>query len=109
MPWLPAARCNRESYQDHFGQACARCSLLRPDLAQRNRLEEIRDNLGDRVAEAEREGWLGEVEGLKVSLAGADDKLAQIDATLRRHATTVRLGMPAFGSPASRSERADQR
>ena len=38
---------------------------------------------------AEREGWLGEADGLKVSLAGADDKLTQIDAALRRQATTV--------------------
>jgi hypothetical protein len=59
-------------------------------------LEEIRRNLHDRIAEAEREGWPGEVEGLKVSLAGAEDKLAQIDAALRRPATTVQLGMPAF-------------
>jgi hypothetical protein len=73
-----------------------RCSLLRPDPAQRTRLEEIRANLHDRIAEAEREGWLGEIEGLKVSLAGADDKLTQIDAALRRQATTVQLGMPAF-------------
>jgi hypothetical protein len=36
------------------------------------------------------------VDGLKVSLAGADDKLTQIDAALRRQATTVQLGMPAF-------------
>ena len=48
----------------------------------------------DRIAEADREGWLGEVEGLKISLAGANDKLAQID---RRSptTTTVDLGMPA--------------
>ena len=64
--------------------ACVRCSLLRPDPAQRARLEEIRDNLHDRIAEAEREGWLGEIEGLKVSLAGTEDKLAQIDASLQR-------------------------
>ena len=45
----------------------------------------------DRVAEAEREGWLGEVEGLQTTLAGAEDKLAQID-----HRTgTVDLGIPA--------------
>ena len=50
-----------------------------PDPAQRPRLAEIRDNLLARIAEAEREGWPGEVEGLKVSLAGADDKLAQMD------------------------------
>ena len=76
--------------------ACVRCPLLRPDSAQRARLEEIRTNLHDRIAEAEREGWLGEAEGLKVSLAGTDDKLAQIDAALRRQPTTVQLGLPAF-------------
>ena len=76
--------------------ACVRCSLLRPDPAQHARLQEIHRNLHDRIAEAEREGWLGEVEGLKVSLAGTDDKLAQIDAMLRRRASAVQLGMPAF-------------
>ena len=86
-----------------FREACVRCPLLRPDPAQRQRLEEIRGNLHARIAEAEREGWLGEAEGLKVSLAGTDDKLAQIDATLRRPATVVQLGMPAFSSIAGRT------
>jgi Phage integrase family len=83
--------------------ACVRCSLLRPDPAQRDRLEEIRDNLHDRIAEAEREGWLGEIEGLKISLAGTEDKLAQIDATLQRQDQAVHLGMPAFPDIAGRS------
>jgi len=83
--------------------ACVRCSLLRPEPAQRARLEEIRDNLHDRIAEAEREGWLGEIEGLKVSVAGTEDKLAQIDATLRRQDQAVQLGMPAFPDIAGRS------
>jgi hypothetical protein len=47
-----------------------------------------------RITEAEREGWLGEVEGLRVSLAGAEDKLAQIDRR-PRHSATVDLGLPA--------------
>jgi integrase len=64
--------------------ACVRCSMLWPDPAQRGRLVEIRDNLLARIAEARREGWLGEVEGLEVSLAGAEDKIAQIE---RRKAT----------------------
>ncbi|WP_067812905.1 hypothetical protein [Actinomadura kijaniata] len=66
-----------------------------PDPAQRARLIEVRDNLIARITEAEREGWLGEVEGLKVSLAGADDKLAQID---RRSPTPslTDLGIPTF-------------
>ena len=82
--------------------ACVRCALLRADPAQRARLEEIRDNLHARIAEAEREGWLGEVDGLKVSLAGAEDKLAQIDATLRRRTDAVQLGMPTFTNLAAR-------
>ena len=83
--------------------ACVRCSLLRPDPAQRGRLEEIRANLHDRIAEAEREGWLGEIEGLKVSLAGTEDKLAQIDTALQRQEQAVHLGMPAFPDIAGRS------
>jgi len=77
--------------------ACVRCSLLWPDPNQRARLTEIRDNLTARIAEAQREGWLGEVEGLQVSLAGAEDKLAQIE---RRLNTTTEiptdLGIPTL-------------
>ncbi len=89
--------------------ACVRCPLLRPDPAQRARLEEIRRNLHDRIGEAQREGWLGEAEGLKVSLASTDDKLAQIDAALRRQATTVQLGIPAFPDIVPRSAPQDYR
>ena len=46
-----------------------------------------------RIAEAEHKGWLGEVEGLRASLAGAEDKLDQID---RRIARTTELGMPSL-------------
>ena len=61
--------------------------------AQRPRIAEIRDNLTARIAEAEREGWLGEAEGLKISLAGAEDKLTRIDRRTRPAATD--LGIPA--------------
>ncbi|KPM50887.1 integrase [Frankia sp. R43] len=79
--------------------ACVRCALLWPDPAQRTRLVEIRDNLVARIAEAEREGWLGEVEGLRVSLAGAQDKLVQLDRQTRPTAAT-HLGLP--NRPATR-------
>ncbi len=82
--------------------SCLRCSLLRPDPAQRHRITEIRDNLLDRIAEAEREGWRGEMDGLKVSLTGAEQKLAQLDQRSRR-AATVTLGLPAFRDIAGRS------
>lgn len=83
--------------------ACVRCSLLRPDPTQRPRLEEIRDNLTARITEAERERWLGEVEGLQVSLTGANDKIAQIDVTLQRRTNTTDLGMPGFADTAGRA------
>jgi integrase len=83
--------------------ACVRCSLLRPGPEQRARLEEIRDNLQARIAEAIREGWLGEVEGLQVSLAGATDKLHQIDSTLQRQASVTQLGLPTFTRVAGRT------
>lgn len=72
--------------------ACLRCSMHWPDPAQRSRILEIRDNLQARILEAEHEGWLGEIEGLEISLAGANDKLAQID----RRRTPVDLAMPAL-------------
>ncbi|GAA1961779.1 hypothetical protein [Catenulispora subtropica] len=73
-----------------------RCSLLRPDPAQRARIEEIRDNLIARIAEAEHEGWLGEVEGLRVSLACAEDKLGQLDHANQQRDAVV-LGVPVVG------------
>jgi len=78
--------------------ACVRCALLWPDPHQLSRLQEIRDNLKARIAEAEREAWLGEIEGLQVSLAGAEDKLAQIErrCTTTPPSTTANLGVPAF-------------
>ena len=84
--------------------ACLRCPMLWPDPAQRARIAEIRDNLTARIAEAESEGWLGEIEGLHISLAGANDKLAQIDRR-RRGRQPVDLGLPAM-PPQQRSESA---
>ena len=78
--------------------SCLRCSMHWPDPAQRPRIAEIRDNLLARIAEAEREGWLGEIEGLKVSLAGAEDKLAQIERRTGRD-SPVSLGATIPVSP----------
>lgn len=73
--------------------ACVRCALLWPDPAQRDRLVEIRDNLTARIAEAQREGWLGEVEGLRVSLAAAEDKLSQM---AKHPSSQADLGTPTL-------------
>jgi hypothetical protein len=81
--------------------ACVRCALLWPDPAQRDRLVEIRDNLKNRIAEAQHQGWLGEVEGLQVSLAGAEDKLTQIERRSAATETATNLGMPAISAKSS--------
>jgi len=53
------------------------------------------DNLIARVIEAKREGWLGEIEGLQISLAGAEDKLAQINNRPQSRGS-VDLGVPGI-------------
>jgi integrase len=83
--------------------SCLRCPLLRPDPTARPRLIQIRDNLIARITEAESHRWLGEAEGLKVSLAGAHAKLAQMDQITARRSNTVQLGLPTFTDAAGRT------
>ena len=82
-----------------------RCPLLRPDPDERGRLTQVRDNPLDRIAEAETNRWFSEVEGVKVSLAGARDKLAQMDQIATRCDTAVHLGIPTFSDAAGRAGR----
>lgn len=77
--------------------ACVRCSLLRTDPAQIGRLREIITNLSDRIAEANEQGWLGEAEGLQVSLGAARIKLDQMERQLDRRSDLVQLGFPVPG------------
>ncbi|WP_242606516.1 site-specific integrase [Protofrankia symbiont of Coriaria ruscifolia] len=76
--------------------ACVRCPMLRVDPRQRTRLEQIIRNLGDRIDEARTNGWLGEVEGLKISLAAARHKLTTLDRAARNTPRPAPLGMPAI-------------
>lgn len=83
--------------------SCIRCSLLRVDPTQRPRLVDIRDNLINRIAEAEQHGWTGEGEGLKVSLTAANAKLAQLDGLTTHRTTAIHLGIPAYRDIAART------
>jgi hypothetical protein len=58
-----------------------------------------------RIDEAAREGWHGEADGLKISLAAAKEKLAQMDQIAARQQGAVHLGMPGFARTASRTVR----
>jgi hypothetical protein len=82
--------------------SCVRCPLLRPDPDQMPRLVEIRDNLQARVAEANRERWLGEIAGLEATLAAAEQKLDAMQQLAQRHNTT-HLGMPDFRATVGRA------
>jgi len=82
--------------------SCIRCPLLRVEPGQQPRLVGIRDNLTARIEEAQREGWIGEAEGLQVSLAAAKQKLAQLDDLTARR-TNTHLGMPGFPDVAGRT------
>lgn len=68
--------------------------MLRVDPAQRHRLDEIAANLEERIEEAKSNGWLGEVQGLQVSLEAARTKLAALDR--QALAGRVNLGLPVI-------------
>ncbi|MGH4020283.1 MAG: tyrosine-type recombinase/integrase [Pseudonocardiaceae bacterium] len=76
--------------------ACVRCPMLRVAPSQQARLIEIARNLTDRIAEARANGWLGEVQGLQVSLNAARKKLASLDRLARNTTSTgpVNIGVP---------------
>lgn len=77
--------------------ACIRCPMLRVDPGQRPRLIAIIRNLGDRITEARMNGWLGEVEGLQVSLEAARGKLTALDRATSAPTTSVtNLGIPVI-------------
>lgn len=74
--------------------ACVRCPMLRVDPRARARLGEIIENLRDRIAEARANGWLGEIQGLQISLDAAAGKMAALDRAERRAVGPVLLGIP---------------
>ena len=67
--------------------------MLRPDPEQEPRLLTIIVNLNDRLREAHEHGWLGEVDGLTVSLDAANRKLTQM-RTIRAQGSVVALPSP---------------
>lgn len=76
--------------------------MLRVSPHQRGRLIEIIHNLTDRIAEARMNSWLGEVQGLQVSLTKAKEKLTSLDRTMadaRSRGNLADLGMPVARGP----------
>jgi Phage integrase family len=83
--------------------ACIRCPSLQPDPRARPRLVTIIHNLKDRIQEARLNNWLGEAQGLQVSLNAAVGKLTSLDRIPDRSAAVqVALGMPIVSDPTRR-------
>ena len=85
---------------------CLRCPMLWPDPAQRARLVAIRDNVVARIAEAEREGWLGEVEGRWTGSVGWSPSRARpspLSASMRAVVTIPRSPTITTSSSPERS------
>jgi hypothetical protein len=92
-----AAQLGHQAVPEPVTRSCIRCPVLQLDPQQRPRLIEIIRNLHERITEARANGWLGEVEGLQVSLNAAMAKLTSLNRTstdVRRQ--LVDLGMPLF-------------
>jgi integrase len=78
--------------------ACLRCSMLRiqPDMLPR--LDVIETDLLNRRTRAEAENWLGEIEGIDLTLQHLTTKRRQAQR-LTRTAGAVPLGMPTLRPP----------
>lgn len=82
--------------------ACIRCPMLHVDPKMVGRLDEIHTDLLARRAHAETEGWLGELEGIDLTLRFLVDKRAETQRLAhfdKDRDTLVVLGMPPIGAP----------
>jgi hypothetical protein len=73
--------------------ACIRCPVLHVNPKMLARLDELEADLLDRRARAEAESWLGEIEGIDLTLSFLRDK--REDTRRRTQRPAVDLGMPA--------------
>jgi hypothetical protein len=62
-------------------------------------LVEIIDNLKNRIQEARLNGWVGEIQGLQVSLDAAAKKVVSLDRMrAREDSRSVNFGMPVISN-----------
>jgi hypothetical protein len=78
--------------------ACLRCPMLRIDSRMLPRLDELETDLLARRDRAHAEGWLGELEGLDLTLRFLFDKRDEAQRLAR--SPVISLGMPTIGGPA---------
>jgi hypothetical protein len=81
--------------------SCIRCPMLRVEPKMISRLDEIHTDLLARREHAQTRGWLGEIEGIDLTLRFLADKRAETLRLSRLSQDSIMaLGMPAIGAPA---------
>jgi site-specific recombinase XerD len=79
--------------------ACIRCPMLRIDPKMVDRLDQIHTDLLARRAQAETHGWLGEIEGIDLTLSFLTDKRAEtLRLAQQNRDNPTPLGMPTIGA-----------
>ena len=73
------------------------CPMLHVDPKMIVRLDEIEEDLLSRRRRAQLEGWLGEIEGIELTLKFLAGKRAEAQRTQRAAMTDI--GMPGVGPP----------
>jgi len=86
--------------------ACIRCPMLHVDPATLERLDDIHTDLTARRKRAQAEGWLGELEGIDLTLRFLTEKRAEAQRITRIPPTS--LGCPPPGRPSCRRRRAQR-
>jgi hypothetical protein len=92
----PTERARREALNS-YEHACLRCAQLHVNPKMLPRLDELESDLEERRKRATAEGWLGEIEGVDLTLQCLRDKRADA-LRLTRITRQVDLGMPAVGA-----------
>ncbi|WP_219589317.1 tyrosine-type recombinase/integrase [Gordonia terrae] len=71
--------------------ACIRCPMLHIDPQMLPRLDDIETDLLARQEQAQQQGWLGETEGIELTLSFLRSKRTEVHRRMQRH---TNLGLP---------------
>jgi len=118
--YRPVTEAEWAEFEEHFGKrkvelgqcgrpyatpcehehACIRCPMLHIDPKMIGRLDEIHADLLTRRSHAHAQGWLGEIEGIDLTLRFLAGKRAETLRLARfSHDTVTPIGMPTIGAP----------
>jgi Phage integrase family len=94
------ANCGRPYATPCDHEHACRCPMLHVDPKMIGRLDQIHADLLTRREHARTQGWLGEIEGIDLTLRFLSGKRAETLRLARSsHDTATSIGMPTIGAP----------